>query len=723
MGNTTKNIFAGTPEGTSAFDISFAFSDASDVAVARTPASGGDVALRLGADYDIAVDPKSGRRTLTLTRDPLRAAERLTVFRAQGAEHGVSLSQSDRFPIRTVQEGFDRAQRFAEQLDTRLSGTVRLPQSAYEADEASAMLELPGDRRAFAGTLLSWGGTPDAPAVKLKPMADFASAKELAAARAAMSREAREAVAAAVDSALETAGRAAAQASADCEGAAESAREASASAANAAACEGAASGHAQGVEGALAEVRQALGESEAARADARQAAQTALAQKDCAAASAAEAARSLTDLKAIANNLSYKGAWNASANTAPAATQAGQYWIISTAGTFGGVAWAAGDAALYTGSAWSRLALDTLLSAEKAERLADRAAMIAARGMIATHGGGSARGLGYIQTQANGFGRVPFTLCLSYRRRTPWVSGANIVTKIHNGAGANENHFLIYPANTNTKMHFVATNKANVSLGLLRQYDLSSFPADGKLHTVVFSLSDGEEFLARCYVDGVEQAYTYRSNGAFTGDFSNAYPMEFGATTRNAATPDTGDTGISRVKIFNHVLPKSGGLYSVDDYTRGLDEPAALRDPTAAEHATLSLDDSPRGLVCADLSGNCNHAILYGSAASERVPGISVSTDALTWDGTADSKAFLTNLGNTTPAGCRVVARLKASAACTVALANGLGEPYAAAQALAAGAWAEIPAIYPGAAGRVTVTPAAAFSGTINVQLTIEPLN
>ncbi len=57
----------------------------------------------------------------------------------------------------------------------------------------------------------------------------------------------------------------------------------------------------------------------------------------------------------ILGALKYQGVWNASGGTYPASPQDGYYWIISVAGTLGGVDYEIGDWLTYNSSTWSKI--------------------------------------------------------------------------------------------------------------------------------------------------------------------------------------------------------------------------------------------------------------------------------------------------------------------------------------------------------------------------------
>ena len=194
-------------------------------------------------------------------------------------------------------------------------------------------------------------------------------------------------------------------------------------------------------------------------------------------------------------------------------------------------------------------------------------------------------------------------------------------------------------------------------------------------------------------------------------------------------TPSSTPMKLSRGLLLHVALPATQADdlgtnapigYSVEQYDAGEEPPQKL----LADACYFYHGDKLQCAQWRDAGRARAHAVIEGGAVKVDTPAL--NTDTLTWSGTADAKGILSATTNTIPANTRVALRLKASAACTVAIGDGAATSpttYVAAQTLEANKWTDVPAIYTTADGKLTVKPSAAFTGTINAQLTLEPLN
>ena len=664
--------------------IPFSYESPDDVEVIFTDEAGVDAKLAASA-YEVQED------NVVLLEEP--QAGTITLIRVQSPTQSLSLTANDRFPAAAVEAGMDRTVRSVQQNAEAVARSVKTAPADTVED---AEITLPKkDKRSDA--ILGWDANGKMAAVgKASDLAGVYSAKEMA---EAARDEALEAKSAAEE--------------------AKSAAELSASDAQISASD------------AQTSASQAV-DAENATFDYRNEAQAALQQ-----------------VLSVANNLHYCGTWDPSSGNPPSdSPQTGQFWVMSEVGTFANMQWAAGDAALFDGTDWNKLPLDTLLAEEaSARRKADlsRWPWVDLNGAVA-----------YIPSLKSL--SAPLTICLCYDLAEPIPTDVPNWSIFSASNYLNDNGIKYYGVAVSfTKLSSFGIASMRIAVGdggtedstshglSIAYWNAENLPT-GK-HTLAIVLYNewngtAGTVKAQAFVDGK----IFKNNiggdyGQAWGSSAQSFDFSYKGDKRttpaswhsdgfyDTKTPATTPMKLARCLLLGVALPatKADDLagdapigYSVEQYDAGEEPPQSL----LADDCYVCYSGQLQGVQWRDAGSARAHAVAEGAVVKADMPAL--NTDTLTWAGTADAKGILSATTNTLPANTRVALRLKASAACTVAIGDGAATSpttYVAPQTLEANKWTDVPAIYTTADGKLTVKPSAAFTGTINAQLILETLN
>lgn len=363
---------------------------------------------------------------------------------------------------------------------------------------------------------------------------------------------------------------------------------------------------------------------------------------------ALEASELAWDAPAIwASSASYKGTWNAAAGI-PSPYVRGNWWWITSAGTFGGITWAVGDAAIYNGTAWQKIPLDTLLTAEKQARIASDLSQ-----------------RNWVDFPANVKGRIPalqtlsapLTIAFDYDLPAQLSSDLVIFSQFgyRTNTGGSASFSLIgvqikYTHSSN-RIEFVvadggsinSSGRSDVIIGL---GNVKIFP-QGK-HTCVIRLFDEwrNGIVGQLKCDITFDDYTlfdpnmnYASASTF--DFSNrgdgqAIPASFHVTGYHDSAASTSPLKISRFVISNRVWPMSA---AEDTNALGYTVQGFLQGTLPPESITVIALDKVNGPQWRDSSSNRTHAVIETTPAQLQAP--CTITDRMEWSYTTDTKAML----------------------------------------------------------------------------------
>ena len=134
--------------------------------------------------------------------------------------------------------------------------------------------------------------------------------------------------------------------------------------------------------------------------------------------------------------------------------------------------------------------------------------------------------------------------------------------------------------------------------------------------------------------------------------------------------------------------------------------------------ALLNLSDAADAPQIRDESGNGNHAIISGAVLASKKNNPAHCSQAITWAGTSTLQNVCGD--STIPVNSKVMAYAKATGAVTASFKAGTNT--AQSKDLAANTLTEVGSWLCSAAGAFSVQPSAAYTGSIEVFLTIERL-
>lgn len=196
---------------------------------------------------------------------------------------------------------------------------------------------------------------------------------------------------------------------------------------------------------------------------------------------------------------------------------------------------------------------------------------------------------GLAQRRINQFNTVPFSLCFSYAKQSVWQNGEMPISSSNVSPGAGQSGVTMFIAGGATHMQFEVRTTTDLQNGSRLKMPLSKFPADGKLHTVQFTVPSADVATWKAFVDGVDiMSESDRIAGTFDGTFDLTMPLSFGG---NGLTSGPCKYEFARIFISNYDMSASDAPYSVADYAAGKLPPPSVCDISAEKRALLALDD------------------------------------------------------------------------------------------------------------------------------------
>ena len=196
---------------------------------------------------------------------------------------------------------------------------------------------------------------------------------------------------------------------------------------------------------------------------------------------------------------------------------------------------------------------------------------------------------GMAQRRINQFNTVPFSLCFSYAKPIAWINGEMPISSSNVSPGARQSGVTMFIAGGATHMQFEVRTTTDLQTGSRLKMPISKFPADGKLHTVQFTVPSADVSTWKAFVDGVDiMSESERIAGNFDGTFDLTMPLSFGG---NGLASGPCKYEFARIFIANYDMSASDAPYSVADYAAGKLPPPSICDTSAEKRALLALDD------------------------------------------------------------------------------------------------------------------------------------
>lgn len=227
---------------------------------------------------------------------------------------------------------------------------------------------------------------------------------------------------------------------------------------------------------------------------------------------------------------------------------------------------------------------------------------------------------GLAQRRINQFNSVPFSLCFSYAKQSVWQNGEMPISSSNVSPGAGQSGVTMFIAGGATHMQFEVRTTTDLQNGSRLKMPISKFPADGKLHTVQFTVPSADVATWKAFVDGVDiMSESERISGTFDGTFDLTMPLSFGG---NGLTSGPCKYEFARIFIANYDMSADGVPYSVADYAAGKLPPPFICDTSAEKRALLALDDYSIEVgstkYIPDVSGGANDFTVTGDFKGDK---------------------------------------------------------------------------------------------------------
>lgn len=227
---------------------------------------------------------------------------------------------------------------------------------------------------------------------------------------------------------------------------------------------------------------------------------------------------------------------------------------------------------------------------------------------------------GLAQRRINQFNSVPFSLCFSYAKQSVWQNGEMPISSSNVSPGAGQSGVTMFIAGGATHMQFEVRTTTDLQNGSRLKMPISKFPADGKLHTVQFTVPSADVATWKAFVDGVDiMSESERISGTFDGTFDLTMPLSFGG---NGLTSGPCKYEFARIFIANYDMSADGVPYSVADYAAGKLPPPFICDTSAEKRALLALDDYSIEVgstkYIPDISGGANDFTVTGDFKGDK---------------------------------------------------------------------------------------------------------
>lgn len=227
---------------------------------------------------------------------------------------------------------------------------------------------------------------------------------------------------------------------------------------------------------------------------------------------------------------------------------------------------------------------------------------------------------GMAQRRINQFNSVPFSLCFSYAKQSVWQNGEMPISSSNVSPGARQSGVTMFIAGGATHMQFEVRTTTDLQTGSRLKMPISKFPADGKLHTVQFTVPSADVATWKAFVDGVDiMSESERIAGNFDGTFDLTMPLSFGG---NGLTSGPCKYEFARIFIANYDMSASDAPYSVADYAAGKLPPPSVCNTSAEKRALLALDDYSIEVgstkYIPDISGGANDFTIIGDFKGDK---------------------------------------------------------------------------------------------------------
>ena len=227
---------------------------------------------------------------------------------------------------------------------------------------------------------------------------------------------------------------------------------------------------------------------------------------------------------------------------------------------------------------------------------------------------------GMAQRRINQFNSVPFSLCFSYAKQSVWQNGEMPISSSNVSPGARQSGVTMFIAGGATHMQFEVRTTTDLQTGSRLKMPIRKFPADGKLHTVQFTVPSADVATWKAFVDGVDiMSESERIAGNFDGTFDLTMPLSFGG---NGLTSGPCKYEFARIFIANYDMSADGVPYSVADYAAGKLPPPSICDTSAEKRALLALDDYSIEVgstkYIPDVSGGANDFTVTGDFKGDK---------------------------------------------------------------------------------------------------------
>lgn len=312
----------------------------------------------------------------------------------------------------------------------------------------------------------------------------------------------------------------------------------------------------------------------------------------------------------------------------------------------------------------------------------------------------------------------PFTVMLTYEV-AEWPSGVRVIFGAQSVTG------FSVSKGSNGGMYISLQLRSGATCAF---YVDSQLPAGKHALCVNFYI---DEFAgkARCdvYLDGILQVKRGTNDSATAPfEFSQTLPdfvINSDTSTFNQTSNSNGysvEMTVSRVFIFNFDAAAEDAPYTVADYVEGNPVPLTLRNGGGE---LLELADTRSAYQIKDLSGNGNHATIFGEVLSRKNEDPTTMQVEYTWGSDVSTGAYIMGDTVTLPANSEIEVLAKSSASATLSLGTSSSATTTFANAASVGTTTtSIAKFYTGdAAQKLFATPSVAGL-TINLTLKITSL-
>lgn len=241
------------------------------------------------------------------------------------------------------------------------------------------------------------------------------------------------------------------------------------------------------------------------------------------------------------------------------------------------------------------------------------------------------------------FPNFPFSICITYELDNFSTSASQVLFQ---AVAANGQRIVLFTSTTNKLILDISRSSATT-----RRYITLSDSLLGK-HNLIWvarSLTNASNPDWDLYLDGKEVETIVSNTNYTTSDVSGNRPYAVNTTADAlvSSVASTNPISIYDLKLFNFDMSAEDAPYTVADYVEGKSAPLTLRNGGGE---VLELADTRSAYQIKDLSGNGNHATIFGNVISRYNENPTAMQVAYSWGSGVSTGAYIMGDTVTLPA-------------------------------------------------------------------------